>query len=64
MDSKSHLIADVIVTSNCNDMGLLAPMAQAAKIAMEVETLEVVADKGYSNLSYGIYIKTKGNGWR
>ena len=47
VDSKSHLIADFIVTSNCNDMGLLAPMAEIAKKAMEVETLEVVADKGY-----------------
>ena len=47
MDSKSHLIADFTVTNNCNDMGLLAPMAEAAKKAMEVETLEVVADKGY-----------------
>jgi len=47
VDSKSHLIADFIVTNNCNDMGLLTTMAEAAKKAMEVETLEVVADKGY-----------------
>lgn len=47
VDSKSHLIADFTVTNNCNDMGLLAPMAEVAKKAMEVETLEVVADKGY-----------------
>lgn len=32
---------------NCNDMALLAPMAEVANKAMEVETLEVVADKGY-----------------
>ncbi|HEY5583083.1 MAG TPA: hypothetical protein VIK78_01160 [Ruminiclostridium sp.] len=49
VDSKSHLIADFIVISNCNDMGLLAPMAEIAKKAMEVETLEVVAYKGYRN---------------
>ena len=47
VDSKSHLIADFVVTNNCNDMGLLAPMAEVAKETMEVETLEVVADKGY-----------------
>jgi transposase len=47
VDSKSHLIADFTVTNNCNDMGLLAPMAEVAKKAMEVETLEVVTDKGY-----------------
>ena len=47
VDSKSHLIEDFSVTNNCNDMGLLAPMAEVAKKAMEVATLEVVADKGY-----------------
>ncbi|ADL50509.1 transposase [Clostridium cellulovorans] len=47
VDSKSHLIADFAVTNNCNDIGLLVPMAEVAKKAMEVETLEVVADKGY-----------------
>jgi len=47
VDNKSHLIADFIITNNCNDIGLLVPMAEAAKEALEVETLEVVADKGY-----------------
>jgi transposase len=47
VDSKSHLIADFEVTSNCNDLGLLIPMAMAAKEALEIETIEVVADKGY-----------------
>jgi len=47
VDSKSHLIADFTVTNNCNDMGLLTSMAEVAKKAMKVETLEVVADKGY-----------------
>lgn len=47
VDSKSHLIADFTVTNNCNDLGLLTPIALAAKETLETETLEVVADKGY-----------------
>jgi hypothetical protein len=47
VDSKSHLIADFTVTDNCNDLGLLIPMASTAKDALEIKTLEVVADKGY-----------------
>ena len=47
VDSKSHLIVDFTVTNNCNDLGLLTPMAITAKQALETETLEVVADKGY-----------------
>lgn len=47
VDSKSHLIADFTVTNNCNDLGLLSPMAISAKEALETQTLEVVADKGY-----------------
>lgn len=47
VDSKSHLIADFTVTDNCNDLGLLTPMASTAKEALEIKTIEVVADKGY-----------------
>jgi len=47
VDSKSHLIADFIVTNNCSDMGLLVPVAKEAKKTLEVETLETTADKGY-----------------
>jgi hypothetical protein len=47
VDSKSHLIADFDVTNKCNDMGLLVYMSEMAKKAMEVESIEVVADKGY-----------------
>lgn len=47
VDSKSHLIADFTVTDNCNDLGLLTSMASTAKDALEIKTIEVVADKGY-----------------
>jgi transposase len=47
VDSNSHLIADFTVTNNCNDLGLLMPMAETAKELLETKFLEVVADKGY-----------------
>src|SRR5262249_38789254 len=37
----------------CNDQCQLAPMAEAAKAVLEVETLTAVADTGYSNGEHG-----------
>lgn len=47
VDTKHHLIVADDVTNQVNDEWQLAPMALAAKEALEVETLEVAADAGY-----------------
>lgn len=47
VDAKHHLIVVDDVTNEVNDEWQLAPMAIAAKEALEVETLDVVADAGY-----------------
>jgi transposase len=49
VDAKHHLIAAQDVTNEVNDREQLAEMARAAKEELEVETLEVVADRGYHN---------------
>lgn len=48
VDSKHHLIVAHEVTNAVNDQAQLSVMAEAAKEALEVETLEVVADGGYN----------------
>ncbi len=53
VDSKHGLIVAFAVTSDCNDQQQLQPMAEAAKQVLEVETLTVVADTGYSNGDQG-----------
>ncbi len=47
VDSKNGLIVCSEVTNKQNDLGLLAPMAKEAKKLLDLETTEVVADKGY-----------------
>jgi transposase len=49
VDAKHHLIVADDVTNEVNDLEQLAPMAIAAKEALEVETLDVAADAGYHN---------------
>jgi hypothetical protein len=49
VDNGSHLIADYRVTNCCTDQGLLKEVATNAKEMLEVETIEVVADKGYES---------------
>jgi len=49
VDDKHHLIAVEEVTNEVTDVNLLGPMSVKAKEALEVETLKVVADAGYSN---------------
>lgn len=49
VDKGSHLIAEYEVTNHNTDQGLLEEVAQRAKEALEVETIEVVADKGYES---------------
>ena len=47
VESKHHLIVTHEVTNVGNDRAQLAPMAKAAKETLEVETLDVLADRGY-----------------
>ena len=49
VDAKHKLIVDHEVTNDCNDLKQLSSMAVRAKEALEVDSLEVVADKGYYN---------------
>jgi transposase len=47
VDAKHHLIVAHEVTHEVTDQQQLAPMAQAAQELLGVESLDVVADKGY-----------------
>jgi transposase len=49
VDEKHGLIAEMLVTNQCNDVGLLHPVVEAAKEALSCDTLEAVADKGYDS---------------
>jgi transposase len=47
VDAKHHLIVAQEVVQQSNDRAQLAPMAMAAKEALQTEQIQVVADKGY-----------------
>jgi transposase len=47
VDSKHQLLVTTEVTNASNDLGQLAPQAQAAKAELGVEKADVVADTGY-----------------
>ncbi len=47
VDSKNNLIVEQQVTNQVLDMGLLTATAEPAKEILGVETIDVVADKGY-----------------
>src|ERR1700728_853500 len=47
VDTKHKLIVEQQVTNQVVDMGMLTQTAQPAKEVLGVETIEVVADKGY-----------------
>lgn len=49
VDGGSHLITENEVTNHNTDQGLLREVAESTKEALETETLEVVADKGYES---------------
>ena len=49
VDSANHLIAEYLVTNRCNDVGLLHTVSQQAKETLGLDTLEVIADKGYES---------------
>lgn len=52
VDAKHHLIIAHEVTNEVTDIEQLGPMALAAKDALEVSALEVVADRGYHNQAH------------
>jgi len=47
VDAKHSMIAEQHVTNKVLDYGHLTETAEAAKVLLDVETLEVVADRGY-----------------
>lgn len=53
VDAQHGLIAAFDLTSEANDQRQLLPMAQAAKAALDAESLTIVADTGYSNGEQG-----------
>ncbi len=49
VDTKHHLIVAHEVTTEGTDRAQLAKMAEQTKAALETDTLDVVADRGYFN---------------
>src|SRR6202011_76151 len=47
VDAKNRMIVGQEVTNQVVDMGLLTQTAESARAILEVETIEVVADRGY-----------------
>lgn len=52
VDTQHDLIVAEDVVRDANDRNQLAPMALAAKEALQADTLEVVADKGYHQAAH------------
>jgi transposase len=51
VDTGSHLVVEYDVSSSASDAHALSPLAVAAKEALGVESLRVVADKGFFDAS-------------
>jgi transposase len=49
VDPESHMVGTVMVTDQCNDMGLLSPVTEKAKVELGAETMDATADKGYED---------------
>jgi len=49
VDPSSHIIGAFEVTNQCNDMGLLTPVTTMLKEDLDIDVIEVVADKGYEH---------------
>ena len=47
IDAKNKLIVEQAVTNQVVDMGLLTQTAELAREILDVETIDVVADRGY-----------------
>lgn len=59
VDAKHSLIAEFAVTQDGNDYQQLAPMALAAKDALQASTLTVVADTGYQNGEHALQCEAR-----
>jgi len=51
VDDESHMIADYLVTNDCNDEQLLADFSAQVKETLGAGVISVVADKGYDSKS-------------
>ena len=51
VDTKTHIVADFLVSSNPSDAGNLKEVSDKAKEVIEQKAIEVVADKGYDSSS-------------
>ena len=60
VDCEHHLIVAHEVITVGNDRAQLSPMAQMAKAALQVETLEAVADRGYYDSQEILICETDG----
>jgi transposase len=60
VDAEHALIVAHAVVLDASDIRCLKPMAEAAKRALEVDSLQVVADAGYSNGEQVAYCETVG----
>lgn len=49
VDDGSHLIAEYEVTNHCTDQGLLQQVADQTRGNLALETIAIVADKGYES---------------
>lgn len=49
VDDGSHLIAEYEVTNHCTDQGLLQQVADQTRGNLAIETITIVADKGYES---------------
>jgi transposase len=49
VDEGSHLIAEYEVTNHCTDQGLLQQIAEQTRGNLALDTIAVVADKGYES---------------
>jgi transposase len=47
VDAKNKMIVEQAVTNQVVDMGLLKETAEAARVILDVENIDVVADRGY-----------------
>jgi hypothetical protein len=47
VDAKNKMIVEQAVTNQVVDMGLLTQTAEPARVILDVETIDVVADRGY-----------------
>lgn len=51
VDPKSHIVGVVEVTNQCNDFGQLAPVTESLKKDLDIDVMEVTADKGFVDKS-------------